>query len=146
MKTNLKSSDAYKTIGEVAKELGLIDKSNGHLQTHTLRYWEKQFKQIRPIIRAGKRRYYSKENFQIIKLIKFLLKERGLTISGVKKILNNTKAQYLDDSTNFGVYDSQPIDEKVNFGVYNPDLRTTKSIKDKINKIHKIVKDLKKIK
>jgi len=132
MKTNLKSSDAYKTIGEVAKELGLIDKSNGHLQTHTLRYWEKQFKQIRPIIRAGKRRYYSKENFQIIKLIKFLLKERGLTISGVKKILNNTKAQYLDDSTNFGVY--------------NPDLRTTKSIKDKINKIHKIVKDLKKIK
>ena len=132
MKTNLKSSHAYKTIGEVAKELGLIDKSSGHLQTHTLRYWEKQFKQIRPIIRAGKRRYYSRKNFQIIKLIKFLLKEKGLTINGVKKILNNTNAQYLDDSANLGIY--------------NPDLETTKSIKDKINKIHKIIKDLNKFK
>ena len=87
MKSYLKSDDAYKTIGEITKELGLIDKKTGHLQTHTLRYWETQFRQIKPIIRAGKRRYYSKKNFQIIKLIKFLLKEKGLTINGVKKIL-----------------------------------------------------------
>ena len=75
MKTNFKSENAYKTIGEVTKELGLIDKKTGHLQTHTLRYWETQFKQINPLIRAGKRRYYSKKDFQIIKLIKFLLKK-----------------------------------------------------------------------
>ena len=92
MNINHKSNDAYKTIGEVAKELDLIDKKSGHLQTHTLRYWEKQFKQIRPLIRAGKRRYYSKKNFQIIKLIKFPLKEKGLTINGVRKILNNLKS------------------------------------------------------
>ena len=78
MKSYPKSDDAYRTIGEVTKELGLIDKKTGHLKTHTLRYWETHFKQIKPLIRAGKRRYYSKKNFQIIKLIKFLLKENVL--------------------------------------------------------------------
>ena len=86
MNSNDKSENAYKTIGEVTKELGLIDKKTGRLQTHTIRYWETQFKQIRPNIRAGKRRYYSTKVFKIIKHIKFLLKERGLTINGVKKI------------------------------------------------------------
>ena len=54
----------YKTIGEITKELGLINKKTGSLQTHTIRFWETQFKQIRPKIRAGKRRYYSKNNIQ----------------------------------------------------------------------------------
>ena len=129
MKSYLKSADAYKTIGEVTKELGLIDKKTGHLQTHTLRYWETQFKQIRPLIKAGKRRYYSKKNFQIIKLIKFLLKEKGLTINGVKKILNNPKIHSLDDN--------------MNLGVYKPDLQNTKIIKNKVKKISKIIKELK---
>ena len=129
MKSYLKSEDTYKTIGEVAKELGLIDKKTGHLQTHTLRYWETQFKQIKPLIRAGKRRYYSKRNFQIIKLIKFLLKEQGLTINGVKKILNNPDTHSLDDG--------------MNLSVYKPDFKNTKMIKDKIKKISKIIKELK---
>ena len=129
MKSYLKSADAYKTIGEVTKELGLIDTKTGHLQTHTLRYWENQFKQIRPLIRAGKRRYYSKQNFQIIKLIKFLLKEKGLTINGVKKILNNPKIHSLDDN--------------MNLGIYKPDLQNTKIIKNKVKKISKIIKELK---
>ena len=132
MKINLKSEKDYKTIGEVAKELGLINKENGLLQTHTLRYWETQFKQIKPLIRAGNRRYYSKKNLKVIKLIKFLLKEKGLTINGVKKILNNTKTHSLDDN--------------VDLGINKPDLETTKSIKDKINKISKIVKELKRFK
>ena len=131
MKSYLKSDVAYKTIGEVTKMLGLIDKKTGHLQTHTLRYWETQFKQIKPLIRAGKRRYYSKKNFQIIKLIKFLLKEKGFTINGVKKILNNLKIHSLDDN--------------VNLGVYKPDLQNTKIIKDKIKKIYKIIGELKKL-
>ena len=130
MKNYLKSADAYKTIGEVTKELGLIDKKNGRLQTHTLRYWETQFKQIRPLIRAGKRRYYSKQNFQIIKLIKCLLKEKGLTINGVKKILNNPEIHSLDDN--------------MNLGIYKTDLKNTKIIKDKIKKISKIISELKK--
>ena len=131
MKSYIKSDDAYKTIGEVTKELGLIDKKTGHLQTHTLRYWENQFKQIRPLIRAGNRRYYSRKNFQVIKLIKFLLKEKGLTINGVKKILSNTKIHSLDDN--------------MNLGVYKPDLQNTKIIKNKVKKISKIIKELKNI-
>ena len=66
MKSYLEFDATYKTIGEVTKELGLINKKTGHLQTHTLRYWETQFKQIKPLIRAGKRRYYSRKNFQIL--------------------------------------------------------------------------------
>ena len=132
MKTNPKSDDAYKTIGEATKELDLIDKKTGHLQTHTLRYWETQFKQIKPTLRAGKRRYYSKKNFQLIKLIKFLLKEKGLTINGVKKILNNHEARTLD------------VD--MNLGVYKPNLQTTKIIKDKVRRISKIIKELKELK
>ena len=129
MKTNFKTPEAYKTIGEVTKERGLIDKKTGNLQTHTLRYWETQFKQIKPKVMAGNRRYYSKRDFEIIKMVKFLLKERGFTINGVKKILNDAYADYLD--------------ENVNLSVYKPDLQTTKMIKSKLKKISKILKDLK---
>ena len=132
MSTINKKHTAYKTIGEVAKELDLVNKKTGHLQTHTIRYWETQFKQIRPIIRAGKRRYYSLKDLKVIKYIKFLLKEKGLTISGVKKMLNNTE--------------SQPLDDSVNLSVYKSDLRTTKVIKEKIKNISKIIKELKNLK
>ena len=70
MITNTKSENAYRTIGEITKELGLIDKKTGNLQTHTLRYWESQFRQIRPVIRAGNRRYYSNKDLKIVKQIK----------------------------------------------------------------------------
>ena len=103
MSNNNKSEDAYKTIGEVTKELNLIDKKTGLLQTHTIRYWETQFRQIKPTIRAGKRRYYSEKDFKIIRYIKFLLKNRGLTINGAKKILNKTKTDSLDDDMNIGI-------------------------------------------
>ena len=63
MNSNIKSDNAYKTIGEVAKALGLIDKKTGSLQTHTVRYWQDQFKQIKPTIMAGNRRYFSKKDF-----------------------------------------------------------------------------------
>tara|TARA_B110000263_G_C15064147_1_gene398833 strand:- start:29 stop:427 length:399 start_codon:yes stop_codon:yes gene_type:complete len=131
--TNKKENeDAYKTIGEVAKELNLINKNTGNLQTHTLRYWEKEFKQIRPLIMAGKRRYYSKKDFKIIKLIKFLLKEKGYTINGVKKLLNTTNLDALDAN--------------VDLSVYKPDLDVSKNFKTKVKKISKLVKELKKYK
>ena len=63
---NNKSQDAYKTIGEIARELGLVDQKTGLIQTHTIRYWETQFKQIKPTIKAGKRRYYSPKDFETI--------------------------------------------------------------------------------
>ena len=132
MKSYSESTTTYKTIGEVTKELGLINKKNGNLQTHTLRYWETQFKQIKPLIRAGNRRYYSRKNLQIIKLIKFLLREKGLTINGVKKILNDPEIHSIDDN--------------VNLSVYKPNLQNTKIIKEKIKKISKIIKELKNLK
>ena len=132
MKLINKSEEAYKTIGEITKELNLVDKKTGNLQTHTLRYWESQFKQINPVIRAGKRRYYSNKDFKIIKFIKFLLKDKGLTINGVKKLLNDTKASSLDDD--------------INFGVYKHSLEKSRALKEKVKKISKIIKELKDIK
>ena len=132
MKNNHKKDTAYKTIGEVAKELNLVNKKTGHLQTHTIRYWETQFRQIKPNIRAGRRRYYSIKDLKIIKYIKFLLKEKGLTINGVKKILNHKESHSIDDS--------------INLGVYKPYLKSTKIIKDKAKNISKIIKQLKDLK
>ena len=127
-----KSVGSYKTIGEITKELGLIDKKTGRLQTHTIRYWETQFRQIRPTVKAGGRRYYSVKIFKIIKYIKFLLKERGLTINGAKKILNSS--------------DTHSIDDNINIGINKSDLNKTKIIKNKIKNIYKIIKELKKFK
>ena len=132
MKNDIKDKDAYKTIGETAKELNLIDKKTGKIQTYIIRYWESQFKQIKPSIRAGRRRYYSKGNIQLINYIKFLLKEKGLTINGVKKILKDTSLDSVDDSGKFGVY--------------RPDNKSTKFIKNRIKNISRIIKELKKLK
>jgi len=132
MENKYKTASIYKTIGQVAKELDLIDKKTGQLKTHTIRYWETQFKQIKPSIRAGGRRYYSKKDLKIINYIKFLLKEKGLTIKGVKKILNDKKSHSIDDA--------------VNLGVYKRGLKTTKLIKDKVKNISKIINELKKLK
>ena len=122
----------YKTIGEVAKELDLIDKKTGQLQTHTIRYWESQFKQIKPTIMAGRRRYYSDKNIIILKYIKSLLREKGLTINGVKKLLEEKQSESIDDPANIGVYKS--------------DINSTKIIKEKIKNISKIIRALKEIK
>ncbi len=126
-----KKSEAYKTIGEVAKMVGLIDKKKGTLSTHTIRFWEKEFHQIKPIILSGRRRYYNNKKIHIIKLIKFLLKDKGMTIKGVKAMLNNPKSLTLDDTTKYSVT--------------NQSLEKVK-IKDKIKKISKIIDELKELK
>ena len=132
MKSSEKTQSEYKTIGEVAKKLNLVDKKTGNLQTHTLRYWEKQFKQIRPLIKTGKRRYYSKKDLDTIRLIQFLLKEKGLTINGVKKMLNSKS--------------SETLDPNINKSINNETLIKTKKIKEKLNNIKKILKELNKYK
>ena len=128
MNNKSKSDFAYMTIGEIAKELNLVNKKTGALQTHTIRYWETQFKQIKPSVRAGKRRYYSNENLKTIKLIQFLLKEKGLTINGVKKVLNNP--------------DPKSIDLDADKGINTAKLLKTKKIKEKLKNIKKILKQL----
>ena len=87
--TKLKENSKYKSIGEVAKILELINKNNGSLSTHTIRFWEKEFKQIKPKIFSGNRRYYDKNSINILKKIKYLLKDKGMTLNGVKKLLNS---------------------------------------------------------
>ena len=79
----------YKTIGEAAEEIGLISKKNKKPNTHTLRFWEKHFKQIKPKILSGNRRYYSNKDIEYLKLIFILLKNKGFTINGAKKALND---------------------------------------------------------
>ena len=121
-----KSSEAYKTIGEVVKILDLKSKNLSISPTHTIRFWEKQFKQIKPKILNSNRRYYDESNVNLLKKIKFLLKDQGMTINGVKKILNNS---YNDDTLN--------LDE-----ISNNSIRTN-NFKNKVLKISKIVKNLK---
>mgnify|MGYP001231867936 CR=1 FL=1 len=75
------------TISELAKVLNLLDPLKKKPLNHILRYWEKEFKQIRPK-KINNRRYYSADQVKIVKKIKFLLKNKGMTILGVKKLLN----------------------------------------------------------
>jgi resuscitation-promoting factor RpfA len=74
-----KSPDAFRTISEVANWLGV--------QTHVLRFWESRFTQIKPVKRAGGRRYYRPADMELIGGIKILLHDNGMTIRGVQKIL-----------------------------------------------------------
>ena len=119
-----KNNDAYKTISEVAKLLNLINSNTGKVSTHTLRYWEKEFKQVKPKIFAGNRRYYDTNSIEILKKIKFLLKDKGMTIKGVKKQLLN---------------DESELDEPINRTINKKNI-----LKSKLSKISKIVKELKK--
>ena len=122
----MKSDNAYKTIGEVAKILGLTDNKKGTLSTHTIRFWEKEFKQVKPKIFSGNRRYFDNETIDVLKKIKFLLKDQGMTINGVKKILNSKE--------------SLPLDELANNSI------KTDKLKQKLLKISNLVKNIKNIK
>ena len=121
-----KSDQAYKTIGEVVKILNDDNRFNQKIATHTLRFWEKQFKQIKPKILSGNRRYYDKPNIDLLKKITFLLKDQGMTIIGVKKILNSKQTNNLDEISN--------------------KLIKADNLKNKISNISEIIKDLKKLK
>ena len=116
------NNKVYKSIGDVAKILNLINKKTGKLSTHTIRFWEKEFKQIKPYVFSGNRRYYDTRSIEILKKIKFLLKNKGMTIKGVKKQLEikNSKLDEIDNKT-------------IN----------TEKLKYKINKISNILKKIK---
>ena len=121
-----KSNNAYKTIGEVTKILKLKSNIKGELPTHTIRFWEKKFKQVKPKILNANRRYYDEECINTLKKIKFLLKDQGMTINGVKKILNGQDFLQLDETANNSI--------------------KADNFKNKLVKISKIIKNLKNIK
>jgi DNA-binding transcriptional MerR regulator len=121
-----KSDRAYKTIGEVAKILNLKSNKKGEIPTHIIRFWETQFKQIKPKILNSNRRYYDEDCINLLKKVKFLLKEQGMTINGVKKILNGEQSLELDEMANNSI--------------------KADNLRNKLVKISKIVKDLKNLK
>jgi DNA-binding transcriptional MerR regulator len=122
-----KSDKAYKSIGEVAKILGLVNKKKGTPNTHTIRFWEKKFKQIKPKILNGNRRYYNNDTIKVIKKIKYLLKDQGMTIIGVKKVLNSDKSLKLDELPNNSI--------NADYNIIN-----------KLKKISKLIKQIKTLK
>ena len=88
-------------ISEASKQLNLIDKLSRKPLNHVLRYWEKEFKEIKPK-KINNRRYYTVKQFEVLKMIKFLLKNKGMTITGVKTLLKS-KINKLDDTNNLSL-------------------------------------------
>ena len=124
----IKLDSAYKSIGEVAEILELKNLKKGSLSTHTIRFWEKNFKQIKPKFFNSSRRYYDKNSIGVLKKIKYLLKDQGMTIEGVKKMLKKDNSLKLDDLSNKSITDRD------------------NNLKFKLSKISKIIKELKDLK
>ena len=121
-----KNIGAYKTIGEVVKILGLKTKKSSSKATHTIRYWEKEFKQIKPKILNGNRRYYDEKNIKILKKVHFLLKDQGMTINGVKKILNDKNPLKLDETLNNSIKADNLKNKLVNISSLIKELKNLK--------------------
>ena len=91
-----KSNKAYKSIGEVAKILNLVNEKKGTLNTHTIRFWEKEFKQIKPNILNGNRRYYNNDTIEVL-----------------KKVLNSDRSLKLDELPNNSINANYSIKNKL---------------------------------
>ena len=113
-------------ISQVTKMFNFQNAKKNKLPNHTLRFWETRFKQLKPTILNGGRRYYSEKDIKIIKMIIFLLKDQGLTINGAINIMNN-KTKKLDATNTLSVKDIQ----------YKSNIRLkSKRILEKIKKLN----------
>ena len=121
-----KKNNKLLNISELAIMIGLVNTKNKKPLTHTLRFWETKFKQLKPTILAGGRRYYSNKDIEVVKMIFFLLKEQGMTVNGAKKMMNDNLKD-LDDTKSTSIkalYYKKLIKEK------------SKSILKKIKKLN----------
>ena len=112
----MKSSDAYKTIGEVSKMM--------QTPQHILRFWEDSFPQLNPLKRKGGRRLYSESDINLLRRIKELLHDEGYSIKGVKTYLSKNK---INDVTNEGK------------------LRVSDEVSKKLEEIKATLQDIKKL-
>ncbi|MES2135935.1 MAG: MerR family transcriptional regulator [Pseudomonadota bacterium] len=96
-----KDPGALKTIGELSQELGVAQ--------HILRYWETRFPQLRPMQRAGNRRYYRPADVALAQRINRLLNHEGYTVRGVQKLLRDKEAQAVDVATVAREMADQPV-------------------------------------
>ncbi len=88
-------------ISDLSNILGLVDPKTNKPLNYVIRFWETKFKQIKPKI-INRRRYYTEDHVKIIKLIKFLIKDKGMTINGVKNVLNS-KINKLDEYDSYSL-------------------------------------------
>ena len=122
----LKDKNRLLNISELALKLNLVNPKNNKPLIHTLRFWETKFKQLKPTILRGGRRYYSLKDIEVVKMIFFLLKEQGMTINGAKKAMNEN-LKHLDETKSSSI--------KANYNINKIKLKS-KEILNKINKLH----------
>ena len=111
-------------ISELSKLLNLVNPKTKKPLNHVIRYWEKEFKIIKPK-KINNRRYYSVKQVEIIKMIKYLLRNKGMTISGVKSLINSN-INSLDVNKSHGL--------KTEYYKQNLKIKS-RNLLDKINKI-----------
>ena len=118
-------------ISDLCKHLNLVNTRTKKPLNHVIRYWEKEFSNIKPNM-IRNRRYYTQKHLEVFKLIKFLIKDKGMSIKGTKNILNS-RINGLDD------YNSNSLKAEY----YKKDFTTKgKKILDKINQIKKYGKKI----
>ena len=122
----LKDKNKLLNISELALKLNLVNPKNNKPLIHTLRFWETKFKQLKPTILRGGRRYYSLKDIEVVKMIFFLLKEQGMTINGAKKAMNEN-LKHLDETKSSSI--------KANYNINKIKLKS-KEILNKINKLN----------
>jgi len=79
----------FKSIGQLAEEIDLIDKVTGKPKTHVIRFWEKKFKILKPSMVLNSHRYYSEADIDLFRRVKILLKDKGMTIKGAIKLIDD---------------------------------------------------------
>ena len=114
------------SISKVAKMFGLKNPKTNKPLNHSLRFWETKFKQLKPTILTGGRRYYTAKNIEDVKMIIFLLKDQGLTINGAIKTMNG-KTKELDET--------KPLSIRSDYYKKNIKLKS-KKILEKIKKLN----------
>ena len=119
--TGEKAPGAFKTIGELSTELGVAQ--------HILRYWETKFPQLKPLQRAGNRRYYRTDDVELARRINRLLNEEGYTVRGVQKVL---RGRGDGDDHALGEQPAQPIANEMPGIAANLDVERLVAIRDRL--------------
>jgi DNA-binding transcriptional MerR regulator len=120
MATGEKAPGAFLTIGELSSELGVAQ--------HILRYWETKFPQLKPLQRAGNRRYYRPDDVELARRINRLLNEEGYTVRGVQKVLRQRGASE-DSPSEVGIdYVARPAEPGLQPEARQPEQQASPSV------------------
>lgn len=128
-----KSPEAYRTIGEVSEMLGVAQ--------HVLRFWESRFSQIKPVKRAGNRRYYRPDDIALIRRIRELLHDEGYSIRGVQKLLRSAgvKAVVTGAGSAAATASAEPA-ARPSAGAAGPDRQTLREILGELKDIRELLR------